>query len=86
VVVHNTPAPNAAKLYVHYLMTAEGAGPSINQHGGFSANTALAPGQGEILGDRAFWEANLVFLAPGGNANAWQLRQPLTDFWRLNHQ
>jgi iron(III) transport system substrate-binding protein len=86
VIVHNTPSPNAARLYVHYLMTAEGAGPTINQHGGFSANTEVAPGQNEYLGPRDFWEKNLVFLAPGGNERAWQLRQPLSDFWRLSHQ
>ena len=42
VMVHNTPSPNAARLYLHHLMSAEGAGASINDHGGFSANTSQA--------------------------------------------
>lgn len=86
VIVHNTPSPNAARLYVHYLMTAEGAGFTINQHGGFSANLDVAPGQHEYLGSRAFWEKNLVFLDPSGNERAWQTRESLSDLWRLSRK
>jgi iron(III) transport system substrate-binding protein len=86
VIVHNTPSPNAAKLYVHYLMTAEGAAPTINQHGGFSANLDVAPGRNEHLGPREFWEKNLIFLTPGGNDRAWQMRERLSDLWRLNRK
>lgn len=86
VIVHNTPSPNAAKVYIHYLMTAEGAAPTIDQHGGFSANKDVPPGQNEYLGSREFWERNLIFLAPRGNARAWQMREILSDLWQLNHQ
>jgi len=84
VMVTNTPSPNAAKLYLHFLMTADGAGPSINDHGGFSANTDVAPGKNEFVGTRDEWQRSLVFLAPSGNDRGWQLRTPLTDLWRLN--
>jgi iron(III) transport system substrate-binding protein len=84
--VHGTPSPNAAKLYIHYLMTADGAAPTINDHGGFSGNTDVPPGQPELLGDLKFWQQNLVFLAPPGNTRAWEMRQPLSDFWRLNRK
>lgn len=86
VTVNNTPSPNAAKLYVHFLMTMDGAGPSINDHGGFSANSATAAGQNELVGTRADWQKSLILLNPTGNDRAWQMRQALTDFWRLNRQ
>ncbi len=86
VIAHNTPSPNAAKLYVHFLMTADGAGPSINDHGGFSANTAVPPGQNEFVGTRDEWQKSLVFLAPAGNDRGWQMRQALQDFWRVSRQ
>lgn len=86
VIAHNTPSPNAARVYIHYLMTAEGAAPTIDQHGGFSANRNVPPGKNEYLGSRAFWERNLIFLAPRGNARAWQMREELSDLWRLKHQ
>ncbi len=86
VIVHNTPSLNTAKLYVHYLMTAAGAGASINEHGGFSANSAVPPGQNEFVGTRDEWQKSLVFLAPSGNDRGWQLRQSLEDFWRLDRQ
>ncbi len=86
VIAHNTPSPNAARLYVHYLMTAEGAAPTINQHGGFSANLDVPPGQHEYLGSHAFWEKNLVFLDPTGNDRAWQMRDALSDLWRLSRR
>ncbi len=86
VIAKNTPSPNAAKLYVHFLMTLNGAGPSINDHGGFSANTDVPPGQNEFVGTRDDWQRTLVFLAPSGNERGWQMRQALQDLWRLNRQ
>ncbi len=86
VMVHNTASPNAAKLFIHYLMSAEGAAPTINEHGGFSANVDVPPGQNEFVGTREEWQKTLVFLAPSGNDRGWQLRQPMSDLWRLNRQ
>ncbi len=86
VTVANTPSPNAAKLFIHFLMTIDGAGPSINDHGGFSANNDVAPGTNEFVGSRDDWQKSLVFLSPSGNDRGWQLRQALSDFWRLNRQ
>lgn len=84
VMVNKTPSPNAAKLFIHYLMTAEGAGATINDHGGFSANTALAQGKNELVGNRDEWQKSLIFLAPAGNERGWQMRTALSDLWRLN--
>ncbi len=86
VIVNNTPSPNAAKLFIRFLMTIDGAGPSINDHGGFSANTDVVPGKNEFVGSREEWQKSLVFLDPSGNDRAWQMRQALSDFWRLNRQ
>ena len=66
-------------------MSAEGAGASINDHGGYSANTAVPAGQNEYIGPREYWQQNLVFLAPAENQRAWEMRQDMQDFWRLNH-
>jgi iron(III) transport system substrate-binding protein len=84
VIVKNTPSPNAAKLYVHFLMTIDGAGPSIDDHGGFSGNPDVRAGKVEFVGNRDEWQKTLLFLDPALNERGWTLREPLTDFWRLN--
>lgn len=84
VVVKGTPSPNAAKLYVHFLLTRDGTGPSIDDHGGIPALTTVTPGKAEFVGPRDDWEKNLTFLLPKHNDRAWQLAQPLSDFWRVN--
>lgn len=84
VIVKGTPSPNAAKLYVHFILTRDGTGPSIDDHGGIPALTTVTPGKTEFVGSRDDWEKNLTFLLPRYNDRAWQLSQPLSDFWRLN--
>jgi iron(III) transport system substrate-binding protein len=84
VIVKGTPSPNAAKLYVHFLMTVDGVGPSMDDHGGFSANTDVRAGKVEFVGSREYWQQNLTFLDPALNQRAWDAREPLSDFWRLN--
>jgi iron(III) transport system substrate-binding protein len=84
VIVKGTPSPNAAKLYVHFLMTVDGVGPSMDDHGGFSANADVRPGKVEFVGTRDVWQKSLVFLDPAFNDRAWQARENLSDFWRLN--
>lgn len=84
VIVKGTPSPNAAKLYVHLLLTRDGTGPSIDDHGGIPAVSTVTPGKTEFVGSRDDWEKNLTFLLPKYNDRAWQLANPLSDFWRIN--
>jgi iron(III) transport system substrate-binding protein len=84
VIVKGTPSPNAARLYVHFLMSVDGVAPSMDDHGGFSANTDVRAGKVEFVGARDYWQQNLTFLDPAFNARAWEAREPLSDFWRLN--
>ncbi len=84
VIVKGTPSPNAAKLYVHFLLTRDGTGPSIDDHGGIPALSTVTPGKTEFVGSRDDWEKNLTFLLPKYNDRAWQLATPLSDFWRVN--
>jgi iron(III) transport system substrate-binding protein len=84
VIVKGTPSPNAAKLYVHFILTRDGTGPSIDDHGGIPALTTVTPGKTEFVGSRDDWEKNLTFLLPKYNDRAWQMSQSLADFWRVN--
>ena len=84
VIVKGTPSPNAAKLYVHFILTRDGTGPSIDDHGGIPALSTVTPGKVEFVGTRDDWERNLTFLLPKYNDRAWQLSQPLADFWRVS--
>jgi iron(III) transport system substrate-binding protein len=84
VIVKGTPSPNAAKLYVHFLMSEGGVAPSMDDHGGFSANSAVRPGKVEFIGNRDEWLKTLTFLDPALNDRGWQAKDSLSDFWRLN--
>jgi iron(III) transport system substrate-binding protein len=84
VIVKGTPSPNAAKLYVHFILTRDGTGPSIDDHGGIPALSTVTPGKAEFVGSREDWEKNLVFLLPKYNQRAFEMAQPLADFWRVN--
>lgn len=84
VIVKGTPSPNAAKLFVHFLLTRDGTGPSIDDHGGVPALSTVTPGKTEFVGSREDWEKNLIFLLPQYNDRAWQLKDALADFWRVN--
>ncbi|MDR7428265.1 MAG: substrate-binding domain-containing protein [Armatimonadota bacterium] len=88
VTVKKAPAPNAARLFVYFVMTGEGARPFIDFYGEFSANlkVPVSDTEGKFLGPRAFWKRYLVFLDPKGNERAWRMREELTDFWRLNYR
>lgn len=88
VITKKSPAPNAARLFVHYVMTGEGARPFIDFYGEFHANpkVAVSETEGKFLGPRAFWKRYVVFLEPRGNERAWRMREELTDFWRLNYR
>ncbi|MDR8413044.1 ABC transporter substrate-binding protein [Nonomuraea sp. 3-1Str] len=74
--------PNAAKLYVRFIMTEEGVKHEIGE-GGVSGNTTVkplvtAPG----LSD---WQGQLFHTDPKGLLGDLRDRQTVSDFWRVNH-
>jgi iron(III) transport system substrate-binding protein len=82
-IVSKGPAPNAARLFAHFLLTDEGGGIALAE-GGSSGNEAVTIH--ENLPGLADWNKQLMFMSASNNEAAWSLRQPLQDFWRLNHQ
>ncbi|HCM26075.1 MAG TPA: ABC transporter substrate-binding protein [Treponema sp.] len=78
--VKNAPHPNAAKLFIHYLLS-DGHSPwTVNDMGGFSSNTG-APAHKDNEGTWNVWQPKLVRL---DNKVALKLRQDILDFWLEN--
>jgi iron(III) transport system substrate-binding protein len=74
--------PNAAKLYVHFIMTEEGVRHEIGE-GGVSGNGTVKPlVTPPGLSD---WKSQLFHTDPKGLLGDLQNRQTVSDFWRLNH-
>lgn len=84
VIVKNTPSPNAAKLFIHFLMTEPGIAPFIDDHGGYSGNKDIRPGKVEFIGSLDEWQKSLIFLDAKYNDRGWQMKDDLADLWRLN--
>ncbi len=74
--------PNAAKLYVHFIMTEEGVKHEIGE-GGVSGNSTVKPlVTPDGLGD---WKGQLFHTDPAGLLGDLRNRQTVSDFWRVNH-
>ncbi|GAA3468324.1 ABC transporter substrate-binding protein [Nonomuraea roseola] len=74
--------PNAAKLYVHFIMTEEGVRHEIGE-GGVSGNGTVKPLV--TPPGLADWKGQLFHTDPKGLLGDLQNRQTVSDFWRLNH-
>ncbi|MGW0594729.1 ABC transporter substrate-binding protein [Streptosporangium sp. NPDC002607] len=74
--------PNAAKLYVHFIMTEEGVKHEIGE-GGISGNDTVRP----LVTPPGLpdWKAQLFHTDPKGLLGDMQNRQTVSDFWRVNH-
>ncbi|WP_031169053.1 ABC transporter substrate-binding protein [Streptosporangium roseum] len=74
--------PNAAKLYVHFIMTEEGVKHEIGE-GGVSGNATVKPlVTPPGLDD---WNSQLFHTDPKVLLGDLQNRQTVSDFWRVNH-
>ncbi|WP_067180406.1 ABC transporter substrate-binding protein [Microtetraspora niveoalba] len=74
--------PNAAKLFVHFIMTEEGVKHEIGE-GGVSGNGSVKPiVSPEGLDD---WQGQLFHTDPGKLVDDLRGRQTVSDFWRVNH-
>ncbi|MEW9555455.1 ABC transporter substrate-binding protein [Nonomuraea sp. NPDC050783] len=73
--------PNAAKLYVHFIMTEEGVKHEIGE-GGISGNSTVKPLVTPAgLSD---WQGQLFHTDPAKLLGDLQNRQTVSDFWRVN--
>ena len=81
VIAKDAPHPNAARLWIHYVLTPEGVSPwTVDDMGGFSSNpnAAVHP---DNEGTWAEWEKHLLSF---DNKTSLALRQRLLDFWLQN--
>ncbi|MGH1354116.1 MAG: ABC transporter substrate-binding protein [Thalassovita sp.] len=80
-VTKGTDSPNAAKLFVHYMLTAEGWAPQAID-GKMASNTSHGVPAGEPSGFEAFlddiWEYNTAT-----SGDDWNSRQDWQDIWLL---
>ncbi|WP_405107070.1 ABC transporter substrate-binding protein [Micromonospora sp. NBC_01405] len=78
-----TKHPNAAKLFVHFVMTQEGIKHEMEE-GGVSGSTAVPPSDGNPKG-LTDWGTQLFAMDPKGLLDDYQNTQPVQDFWRVQH-
>lgn len=84
VITTKTDSPNAAKLFIHYLMTAEGI-KLQGVDGKMSANQAVALPEEEASGIEQY-RSQLMVYQTKTSASDWQMRQDWMDLWSLNYQ
>jgi len=79
-----TKSPNAAKLFVHYLMTQEGIAPQIVD-GKISGNSKIALPSDEPSGVAGHLNELMAFDATTAAADL-DKRESWQDFWRMNYR
>ena len=82
-IVKGTDSPNAARLFVHYAMTAEGIAPQAAD-GKVSSNGTVGLPADEPSGIAAHM-GELLTYNPATGMDDWETRQDWQDFWRLNY-
>lgn len=83
VIAKKSKHQNAAKLYVHYVMTAEGIDKQIKD-GKYSSNLSIK--QPDDPSDSGKHRKNIFFFKSEGADNDWKNRQRIKDDWRLSHR
>ncbi|WP_323013100.1 ABC transporter substrate-binding protein [Devosia sp.] len=83
VIVKGTNSPNAARLFMHYAMTAEGIAPQA-QDGKVSSNTTVGLPDDEPSGVGAHLDEVLHY-NPATGLDDWETRQDWQDFWRIHY-
>ncbi|HEY3558449.1 MAG TPA: ABC transporter substrate-binding protein [Kribbella sp.] len=78
-----TTHPNAAKLFVHFVLTEEGITPEMGA-GGISGNKSVPPSKNNPPG-LTDWEKQLIRFDSAKLLSDHQAAQPMQDYWRLNH-
>jgi iron(III) transport system substrate-binding protein len=81
-IAKNTPSPNAAKLFVHYIMTDEGAAPQTID-GKQSGNMTLTMPADEPSGVGAYFNQMMPYAGATADSD-WNRRQDWQDLWAIN--
>ncbi len=76
-------SPNASKLFLHYVMTAEGIAPQ-SADGKMSSNRSVALPDDEPSGIGEYVDQVLAY-NPARGEDDWDTRQDWQDFWRVNY-
>jgi iron(III) transport system substrate-binding protein len=75
--------PNAAKLFVHFVLTEEGITPEMGS-GGISGNKSVPPSKNNPPG-LTDWNKQLIRFDSAKLLADHRAAQPMQDHWRLNH-
>ncbi|MFG6083497.1 ABC transporter substrate-binding protein [Paracoccus litorisediminis] len=81
-ITRNAPSPNAAKLFIHYVMTEEGAAPQTID-GKQSGNMSIPMPADEPSGVAAHFDQMTPYDA-GTAESDWNRRQDWQDVWAIN--
>ena len=79
-----TDSPNAAKLFIHYILTQEGIAPQVAD-GKISTNSEVKIPDDEPSGIADHLEALFPYDAATGLED-WETRQDWQDFWTVNYR
>lgn len=82
-IVSGAPHPNAARLFMHFLLTEEGAGSWTSDIGAYSSNPRLTSNPANPFANIEAWGTRLLV---SDNAKAANRRQALLDFWITNNK
>lgn len=83
-IASGTKSPNTAKLFIRYMMTAEGIAPQAKD-GKMSTNSTIGLPADEASGVGKIKDQILSYDASTGNAD-WEARQDWQDLWSLNYK
>ncbi|WP_180900755.1 ABC transporter substrate-binding protein [Martelella soudanensis] len=83
VMAAGTDSPNAAKLFVHYLLSEDGIAP-MSVDGKVSSNSAVPPNPQEVSGVAGFMDELMVYDTATA-AEDFDKRQDWQDFWRIHY-
>ena len=84
VIAAGTDSPNAAKLFIRYVLTGEGIAPQA-EDGKISSNIDVGLPDSEPSGVGAVLDRVLPYNVSQA-ASDWDTRQDWQDFWRLNYR
>ncbi|AQZ51211.1 ABC transporter substrate-binding protein [Martelella mediterranea] len=83
VMASGTDSPNAAKLFVHYLLSEEGIAP-MSVDGKVSSNAAVPANPEEVSGVADYMDELMVYDTATA-AEDFDKRQDWQDFWRIHY-
>ncbi len=82
-IASGTDSPNAAKLFVRYVLTEEGIAPQMDD-GKVPTNTTVTMPDDEPSGIVALWDRLQGYDSSTG-IDDWDTRQDWQDFWRIHY-